>query len=67
MFHFLHLDDTSMDRCSWPEDRIPLLTLLHESWNRLATKHVDKMYATFGMAEVQAAITSFLRSAMYQG
>lgn len=37
--------------CSWPDHRIPLLDLLHEFRNRLATNPVDKVYATFGMAE----------------
>jgi hypothetical protein len=37
--------------CSWPDGRIPLLDLLHEFRTRLATNPVDKVYATFGMAE----------------
>jgi hypothetical protein len=37
--------------CSWPNNRIPLLDLLHELRTRLATNPVDKVYATFGMAE----------------
>jgi hypothetical protein len=37
--------------CSWPDRRIPLLTLLHEFRGRLATNPVDKVYATFGMAK----------------
>jgi hypothetical protein len=37
--------------CSWPDRRIPLLTLLHEFRSRIATNPVDKVYATFGMAE----------------
>jgi hypothetical protein len=37
--------------CSWPDHKIPLLDLLHEFRTRLATNPVDKVYATFGMAE----------------
>jgi hypothetical protein len=37
--------------CSWPNHRIPLLDLLHEFRNRLATDPKDKVYATFGIAE----------------
>jgi hypothetical protein len=37
--------------CSSPDHRIPLLDLLHEFRNRLATNAKDKVYATFGIAE----------------
>lgn len=37
--------------CSWPENSIPLLDLLHEFRTRLASNPVDKVYATFGMAK----------------
>jgi hypothetical protein len=37
--------------CSWPNNRIPLLDLLHEFRNRLATDAKDKVYAAFGIAE----------------
>lgn len=37
--------------CCWPDNRIPLLTLLHEFRNRTATNPRDKVYATFGIAE----------------
>jgi hypothetical protein len=37
--------------CSWPDDRIPLLDLLHKFRNRQATNSRDKVDATFGIAQ----------------
>lgn len=37
--------------CAWSERKIPLLDLLNEFRTRLATNPVDKVYATFGLAE----------------
>jgi hypothetical protein len=42
---------SAWDLCCWPDHRIPLLDLLHEFRNRLATNAKDKVYATFGIAE----------------
>ncbi|KAF9694941.1 hypothetical protein EKO04_006813 [Ascochyta lentis] len=37
--------------CSWPDNKVPLLDLLREFRTRSATNPVDKVYATFGMAD----------------
>jgi len=41
---------SAWDLCSRPDKKVPLLDLLHEFRNRLATNPVDKVYAAFGMA-----------------
>ncbi|KZM20169.1 hypothetical protein ST47_g5195 [Ascochyta rabiei] len=37
--------------CLWPSNKVPLLDLLREFRTRKATNPVDKVYATFGMAD----------------